>query len=284
MQFSFRFGPGIDDRDPGAENHTVKHPQGPAAAGGRPRRDRLGDDWSPRSAEGYGSIRQALTARPRAAGRLAAAGGQNGGMTPDGFPPGFFERADSSTDGWFYSWPRLVYHIDDHAVALVGQLYDDLGIDGEVLDLMASWVSHFRHPPRHLTVLGMNAYELDANPAATARIVHDLNDEPRLPFLDESFDAAVCCVSVDYLIHPVEVFADVARVLRPGAPFVCSFSNRCFPSKAIRGWLSGGDEQHGEIVKRYFDLSGPWTALHRERLTPINHGGDPLFAVWAKRS
>jgi SAM-dependent methyltransferase len=205
-------------------------------------------------------------------------------VTPDGFPPGFFERADPSADGSFYSWPRLVQHIDDHAVAVVGQLYDDLGIDGEVLDLMSSWVSHFRRPPQRLTVLGMNADELDANPAAAARVVHDLNDEPRLPFSDTSFDAAVCCVSVDYLIHPVEVFAEVARVLRPGAPFVCCFSNRCFPTKAIRGWLYSSDEQHCEIVKQYFRAGGRWTEPHSERRTPLAHRGDPLFAVWAYRS
>jgi SAM-dependent methyltransferase len=204
-------------------------------------------------------------------------------MTLDGLPPGFFERADPSADGSFYSWPRLVQHIDDHAVALVGQLYDDLGIDGEVLDLMSSWVSHFRRPPERLTVLGMNAEELDANPAAAARVVHDLNGEPRLPFPDTSFDAAVCCVSVDYLIHPVEVFADTARVLRPGAPFVCCFSNRCFPTKAIRGWLYSSDEQHCEIVKRYFETAGNWSEPHAERRTPVEYRGDPLFAVWAYR-
>ena len=131
-------------------------------------------------------------------------------------------------------------HIDDGAIAAVGALYDELGRAsgaGEVLDLMSSWVSHFEEPPRRLTVLGMNDDELAANPQAQARVVHDLNADPRLPFADDSFDAAVCCVSVDYLVRPVEVFAEVARVVRPGGPFVCTFSNRCFPTKAIRGWL-----------------------------------------------
>jgi SAM-dependent methyltransferase len=199
------------------------------------------------------------------------------------FPPGFFERGDPSADAGFYSWPRLVQHIDDHAISLVGDLYDRLAIDGQVLDLMASWVSHFHHPPLSLTVLGMNAEELEANPAATDRVVHDLNAQPALPFTDASFDAAVCCVSVDYLIRPVEVFTDLARVLRPGAPFVCTFSNRCFPSKAIRGWLSTTDEQHAEIVETYFEASGAWGEGRRERLTPRSHWGDPLFAVWAYR-
>jgi SAM-dependent methyltransferase len=148
---------------------------------------------------------------------------------------------------------------------------------------MASWVSHFLHPPAHLTVLGMNAEELEANRAAAARVVHDLNEDHRLPFAEMSFDAAVCCVSVDYLVRPVEVFTDVARVLRPNSLFVCTFSNRCFPTKAIRGWLYTSDEQHCEIVKRYFDLAGEWGQPHAERRTAADHGGDPLFAVWAAR-
>src|SRR5439155_24086092 len=104
------------------------------------------------------------------------------------FPPGFFDRVDPSPDPVFYRPMRLVTHIDDDAIAAVGALYDELGVDGEVLDLMSSWVSHFSSPPRHLRVLGMNVVELDANPAAQERIVHDLNADPRVPLPDESVD------------------------------------------------------------------------------------------------
>jgi len=205
-------------------------------------------------------------------------------MASDAFPPGFFDTADRSPDPVFYAPPRLVTHIDDGAIAAVGALYDELGIAGDVLDLMGSWVSHFRSPPARLTVLGMNATELAANPAAAATVLHDLNTAPRLPFADDSFDAAVCCVSVDYLTQPIEVFTDVARVLRKGAPFVCTFSNRCFPSKAIRGWLYSTDEQHMEIVKAYFGLADGWGPPQAERRTPPDHRGDPLLAVWAYRN
>ena len=205
-------------------------------------------------------------------------------MTVESFPAGFFDRADPGPDAGFYSWPRLVTHIDDDAIAAVGTLYEDLGIDGDVLDVMGSWVSHFRSPPKRLTVLGMNAQELAANPSAATTIVHDLNADPRLPFADASFDAAVCCVSVDYLVRPVEVFADVARVVRRGGPFVCTFSNRCFHTKAIRGWLYADDDGRCSIVRRYFELSGGWEAPRSERRTPPAHGGDPLLAVWAYRS
>ena len=129
----------------------------------------------------------------------------------------------------------------------------------------------------------MNSDELDANPSAEAIVVHDLNAEPRLPFPDDSFDSVVCCVSVDYLTRPVEVFADVARVVRQGGPFVCVFSNRCFPTKAIRGWLYTDDEQHCEIVEQYFRLAGRWDEPRSQRRTPPLHPGDPLLAVWAHR-
>jgi len=202
----------------------------------------------------------------------------------DLFPPGFFDRADPTGDARFYSWPRLVTHIDDHAIAEVGALYAELGITGTVLDLMGSWVSHFRTPPEHLTVLGMNADELADNPAADARVVHDLNTDPHLPLDNEAFDAVVCCVSVDYLTRPVDVFADVARVLKPGGLFVCTFSNRCFPTKAIRGWLSANDAEHCAIVSRYFALAPGWGEPVVDRRTPLNHRGDPLYAVWALTS
>jgi SAM-dependent methyltransferase len=200
------------------------------------------------------------------------------------FPPGFFERADDSADEIFYSWPRLVTHIDDDAIAAVGALYEELGIAGEVLDLMSSWVSHFLTPPEHLTVLGMSVHELRANRSAEAVVVHDLNAEPQLPFGEASFDAAVCCVSVDYLTRPLEVFAEVARVLRPSGPFVCTFSNRCFPTKAIRGWLYANDEERCDIVSRYFRATSDFEEPHQQRRTPASHRGDPLLAVWAYRA
>jgi SAM-dependent methyltransferase len=200
------------------------------------------------------------------------------------YPPGFFDRADPAPDSEFYGFPRHVTHIDNAAIAAVGDLYDELQLAGSVLDLMGSWVSHFRTAPARLTVLGMNAEELAANPHAAATVVHDLNADPRLPFDADAFDAAVCCVSVDYLTRPVEVFADVARVLRPGAPFVCTFSNRCFPTKAIRGWLEATDEQHCEIVADYFRLAGGWSEPISRRRSQLLRFGDPLFAVWAQRA
>jgi SAM-dependent methyltransferase len=202
----------------------------------------------------------------------------------DGFPSGFFDRSDPGDDAAFYRPDRFVTHIDDGAIAAVGDLYEELGLDGDVLDVMSSWVSHFRAAPRHLVALGMNDRELAANPQASATVVRDLNADPTLPFDDRSFDAVTCCVSVDYLVRPIEVFAEVGRVLRPGGPFVVTFSNRCFPTKAIRGWLATDDPTHVEIVRRYFERSGAFGPVESALRTPLDRPGDPLWAVWARRS
>ncbi|MBV8386609.1 MAG: methyltransferase domain-containing protein [Acidimicrobiia bacterium] len=203
--------------------------------------------------------------------------------TSAGFPPGFFDRVDEGDDATFYAPPRLVTHIDDDAIAAVGALYEELGVNGEVLDLMSSWVSHFRVRPHRLVVLGMNASELEANQMAEERIVHDLNADPRIPMPDESVDDAVCCVSVDYLTAPIEVFRNVARVLRPDGRFVVTFSNRLFPTKAIRGWLYASDDDHCSIVAEYFAQSRVFATATVSRRAPTDHRGDPLYAVWATR-
>ncbi len=196
------------------------------------------------------------------------------------FPPGFFDRTDDTDDNEFYAFDRFVTHIDEGAIAAVGALYTELELTGDVLDLCSSWISHFEASPATMTALGMNGAELEANPMATSHVVHDLNADPVLPFAHDSFDAVTCCVSVDYLTRPLEVFADVTRVLRPRGQFVCSFSNRCFPTKAIRGWLRTDDQGHCEIVATYFrevDGFDEPTVQHRNPGAP----GDPLYAVWA---
>lgn len=211
-------------------------------------------------------------------------------MGEPGFPPGFFTRFDESPDARFYEPPRFVRHLDDRAVDAVGGLYEALGIDGSadhpvrVLDLMSSWVSHFRVPPAELVALGMNADELAANEAATSWLVHDLNEQPSLPFPDGRFDAVTCCVSIDYLVHPIEVLQDVARVVVPGGIVAITFSNRCFPTKAIRGWLGTTDEQHCWLVAEYLRRAGGWSAATVALLTPPGPLGDPLYGVWATRT
>jgi SAM-dependent methyltransferase len=203
----------------------------------------------------------------------------------DHWPPGFFDRDDPGDDADFYAFPRFVTHIDDRAVHAVRELYDELGVPrGRVLDLMASWISHLSRPPDGgLVVLGLNSAELAANANANQRVLHDLNQDPRLPFPDADFDTVTCCVSIDYLVRPVEVLREAARVLRPGGLVVITFSNRCFPTKAIRGWLDSDDHEHVEIVRRYLEEAGGFGPVSAELRVEGDAFDDPLYGVWARR-
>ena len=137
----------------------------------------------------------------------------------------------------FYANPRLVVHIDDEAIATVSRIFQSYVPAGStVLDLMSSWRSHWPqgHPKEKLVGLGLNAQEMADNPDLDEYVVHNVNLEPSLPFGDESFDAVVITVSAQYLTSPVETFQEVNRILKPGGVFIVTFSNRMFPTKAVR--------------------------------------------------
>ena len=201
-------------------------------------------------------------------------------------PPEAFRRVDESGDLDFYRVPRLVTHIDDYAIDAVTQLYREyLPANGRILDLMSSWVSHLPKEVDYQEVvgLGMNEKELSENPRLTEWTVQDLNAAPTLPFSDERFDGAGCCVSIDYLTQPIEVLRDLARVMRPEAPVVITFSNRCFPTKAVAIWHSLDDAGHLKLVKHYLLAAGGWTGIETLDRSPAR-GHDPLYAVIARRA
>jgi len=193
-----------------------------------------------------------------------------------------FRRYDESPDELFYTEPRLVTHIDDGAIAAVTQLYREyFPPGGSILDLMSSWVSHLPAEVTYQRVagLGMNETELAANPRLTEFTVRNLNQDPHLPFDDGEFDGAGLCVSIQYLIDPPVVLREVGRVLKVGAPLVITFSNRCFPRKAVFIWQMLDDVDHGRLVEQYLQAAGNWSAIERLNRSARPAGGDPLYAV-----
>ena len=199
-------------------------------------------------------------------------------------PPGAFRKEDGGDDAAFYAPARLLTHIDDEAIlALTGFYREILPAGGVLLDLMSSWVSHLPPEVTFTEVIGqgMNAEELRANPRLNRSFVQNLNRDPILPLGDGSCDAILCCVGVQYLQRPLEVFADVLRVLRPGAPFIVSFSNRCFPTKAVAIWRSLDDSGHAALVRLYLERAG-----FRDISVEVLRDGsesDPLIAVTGRR-
>lgn len=220
------------------------------------------------------------------------------GQATDFFSGDAFMRASDADDAAFYARPRFVDHLDTTALRQVRQLYARLLPKGaHVLDLMSAVNSHLDQSlePAGVSGLGMNEDELAANPMLTSRVVHDLNRHPELPYDDEAFDAVICTVSVEYLIHPLEVFASVARVLRPGGRFIVSFSNRWFPPKAIQIWADLHPFERMGLVLEYFLRTGRFRGLQTFSLTGLPRPADdkyadrmqwsdPVYAVWGEKS
>jgi SAM-dependent methyltransferase len=196
-------------------------------------------------------------------------------------PPEAFLKEDTAPDPQFYRQPRFVTHIDEGAIAAVTGLYRAVfPAGGTVLDLMGSWVSHLPPEVKYAEVIGhgMNEEELQANPRYTRRFRQDLNADPVLPIPDASVDAAAICVSVQYLQRPVAVFREVRRVLKPGGVFAITFSNRCFPTKAIAIWLHLPMGQHSRLVSLYLDRAD-FASIEPLVLMPPRLPEDPLWAV-----
>jgi SAM-dependent methyltransferase len=203
------------------------------------------------------------------------------------FTPEMFHRMDDSEDPLFYTFPRKVVHIDDPAIAAAGQfMATTFAPHGVLLDLMSSWRSHLPagFVKQRMVGLGLNAEEMADNPDLDEYVVHDLNIDPRLPFADDSFDGAVVTVSIQYMIRPLEVFADVRRVLKPSAPFIVLFSNRMFPTKAVRVWQVLRDERRAELIRAYFHHAGGYDEPVFHDLSPNPGLSDPLYAVCARKS
>jgi SAM-dependent methyltransferase len=209
-----------------------------------------------------------------------------------------FRRLDESDDARFYEQDRFVDHLDTTALKTVGRIIGTLVIEEEpvILDLMAGWNSHLPETVRATRVvgLGLNANELARNPALSESVIHDLNRDPRLPFPDASFDVVLNTVSVDYMTRPIEVFREVARVLKPGGLYLVIFSNRMFPEKAVKIWLESSESLRVDLVRAFFDEAGNFEDCRifasggrprpeDDRHTSLGLLSDPVWAVYAER-
>jgi SAM-dependent methyltransferase len=176
----------------------------------------------------------------------------------------------------------MLRHIDDQAIAAVTQLYrEHFPPGGAILDLMSSCVSHL--PPEvtygRAVGLGMNEVELKKNPRLDEYVIKDLNVNPTLPYDDGKFDGVGCCVSIDYLTCPVEGPREVGRVLKVGSPTIISFSNRCFPDKAVAIWHQLDDQGHVRLVEEYLREAGNFENVRSLDRSPRRLFSDPLYAV-----
>lgn len=209
-----------------------------------------------------------------------------------------FSRHDDSEDTVFYTVDRFVSHLDSVALSTVENVIGSLVVEENavILDLMASWDSHLPESlaPSRVVGLGLNENELKRNQALTEYVVHDLNREPRLPFPDNTFDAVINTVSVDYMTRPLDVFRDVGRILKPGGLFLVIFSNRMFPEKAVKVWRLAGEEERILLVEDFFraaEAFGNTTCFvskgkprpKEDKYSRFAMPSDPVYAVYAEK-
>ncbi|MGB3615554.1 MAG: class I SAM-dependent methyltransferase [Elainellaceae cyanobacterium] len=205
------------------------------------------------------------------------------------------DKLDATDDAQFYDQPRFVTHVDDGFIDRLTNLYREaLQPNTRIFDMMSSWVSHlpddvaFEHIEGH----GLNEAELARNPRFDHYFVQNLNQNQTLPLPDQSFDAVLNAVSVQYLQHPDQVFTEIHRILKPGGVAIISFSNRMFYQKAIQAWRDGSEGDRVKLVKQYFQavpgFSAPKVITHTSDAPALLQmlgigGGDPFYAVMAHR-
>lgn len=206
-------------------------------------------------------------------------------MTESIFPDDYFRRVDENPDEVFYQHPRFVAHIDPETIRALTQFYSEfIPKGGDVLDLMSSWISHMPDskilPLGRVSGLGMNEAELTANERLTDFVVQNLNTNPLLSYRDSSFDRVVVAVSIQYLIHPVDVLRSVKRILRSNGRVAIAMSHRCFPTKAIAAFQSMDPQNRLRLVRAYMEEAG---FQEIEALDRSPNAGDPLWIVVGTR-
>lgn len=174
--------------------------------------------------------------------------------------------------------------VDPATVAAITDLYREvMPPGGAILDVVSSWVSHL--PPevhyRRVVGLGIDAHALAENAFLDEWRVQDLNRDPILPFANCEFDGAAICGAVQYLAGPAEVIREIGRVLKPGAPLVVTFSNRCLCTTSTGCWRLFDDTGRLSLVARYFVEAGNWTDIRCLDRTPFGVA-EPLYAVIAR--
>ena len=205
------------------------------------------------------------------------------------------QKLDGGNDRQFYDTPRFVTHVDTGFIDRLTNLYRErLVPNTRIFDMMSSWVSHlpdemaFEYVQGH----GLNGEELAKNPRFDNYFVQNLNQDLKLPLENESFDAVLNTVSVQYLQYPEAIFAEVYRILKPDGIAIFSFSNRMFYNKAIAAWRDGSEPDRVELVKRYFQsvtgFSTPEAIVKVSQAPDLLRwlgagGGDPFYAVIAKK-
>ncbi len=193
-----------------------------------------------------------------------------------------FSRKIEDDDAVFYdSVDTTLPIVDQVSIEQLKQFYAAYLKDGQqILDLLAGSDSYLPENLKNINVTGLALKETDlqANPALNQYTIQDINKQPQLPFEDQQFDAVTCAFGIEYMIHPIEIFKEVARILKPGGNFLISFSDRFYEKKVIHLWDDLHTFERMGLVLEYFRQSGEFEQLHSESIRGlIRHEEDPFI-------
>lgn len=199
-----------------------------------------------------------------------------------------FMQANDESDEVFFDRQGLDSLMDMGARTAVTALYrTTLPVGGRTLDVMAGAMSHMPEDAVFQELIGVDVCKkaVEANKALTQSVVQNLNTTPVLPFDDQSFDGAVLCDGFAYLTQPQRVFEDIYRVLKPGVPFIVSFSDRFIPAKAVAIWHALEPEDRVRFISALMARVG-FTDLDTGEVTPpedLTAWKDTVRAVIGRR-
>ena len=107
----------------------------------------------------------------------------------------------------------------DIAVKKVKNYFKNNFKNVKVLDIPAGngWIGE------QLTTCGMNVTSADINEDKPHFSQVDM--EKSLPFLDEEFDAIICCEGIEHVFSPFELFTEFSRILKKGGILIITTPN-----------------------------------------------------------
>ena len=189
-------------------------------------------------------------------------------------------KVDDGDDQAFYTSPRFVTHADDAFLSRLTELYASVMAPGDrVFDAMSSWKSFLPdYDFERVVGHGLNEAELDKNGRLDEQFLQNFNADQDLPLRSGAFDVVCCALSVQYLQYPGAVFSEFARVLAPDGAVIVSFTNRMFPTKAVRAWRARSMDERAALVGKYIEAGG----MISTRRVAEQPGTDPFYAVIGK--
>ncbi|MBF0478323.1 MAG: hypothetical protein HQL26_02470 [Candidatus Omnitrophica bacterium] len=130
---------------------------------------------------------------------------------------------------------------------------------GRVLDLMSGYHTHIGENLNlnQAAGVGLNAYEMYANPKLTSFNLQDLNTNPKFPSdWNEHFDAVIMTSGIAYLTSPQDVFRSAAKTLKPGGVFMLAFDRHFLVPEAMPLWETFSNEERLAFVLKKLELAG----------------------------